>query len=108
MQSRNLFLCLYGPSLQIDSNWWGKGKLGTVKALLSLSLYLALEDNGQITDTIHKKKIISNFGNQLSSCEVNVQSFLKILLSSLLVECPTNNLQVMLASDNISANIAFP
>lgn len=36
MQSRNLFLFLYGPSLQTDSNWWGEGKLGTVKALLSL------------------------------------------------------------------------
>lgn len=72
MQSRNLFLCLYGPSLQTDYEWWVERKLGTVKALLSLSIYLALQDNGQIRDTIRKRKIISNFGNQLSSCEVKV------------------------------------
>lgn len=52
MQSRNLFLRLYGPSLQIDSSWWG---LGAVKALLSISLYLALQDNGHIRDTVQKK-----------------------------------------------------
>lgn len=51
MQSRNLFLCLYDPSLQIDSSWWG---LGAVKALLSISLYLALQDNGHIRDTVQK------------------------------------------------------
>lgn len=52
MQSRNLFLCLYDPSLQIDSSWWG---LGAVKALLSISLYLALQDNGHIRNTVQKK-----------------------------------------------------
>lgn len=97
----------HSPSLQTGSNWWREGKLGTVKVLLCLFLYLILQDNGQIRDTTCKRKI-SNYGNQLSSSEVNVQSFLGIVLSSLLLECPTNKLQVMLTSDNISASVAFP
>lgn len=85
----------------------GGRKAGNCKGTAQ-SLCLALQDNGQIRDTMHQKEVISNFGNKLSSCEVKVQDFLEIVVSSLLLACPTNNLQVILTSDNISVSVAFP
>lgn len=85
----------------------GGRKAGNCKGTAQ-SLYLALPDNGQIRDTMHQKEVISNFGNQFNSCEVKVQGFLEIVLRSFLLECPTNSLQVILTSDNISASVAFP